>query len=311
VEGTEILLCYLRGTRIMTPSGEVLIEDLRIGDPVVTRFGGTQKIKWIGRQSFGSVFVGKNRAQIPVRIAAGALGPELPKRDLYVSPGHSMLLGDILVLAQTLLNGVTITQDWGPEDIHYVQLEFEAHDCVLAEGVWSESFADGPGMRNIFHNAAAFYKLFRAYRAPDRFTMCAPRPESGPALEAALRPVLALAAPRKPAGPIRGWIDHADGDALEGWAVDEAEPAYLVLLEVVLEDWVLGTTLACCYREDLAKSGFRQGWCRFRFPLPENFPISARRHLQVRRLGGGVALPMTAECMHGLGLSKEPWRLAG
>jgi len=311
VEGTEILLCYLRGTRIMTPSGEVLIENLRIGDPVVARFGGTQKIKWIGRQSFGGVFVRKNRAQIPVRIAAGALGRELPQRDLYVSPGHSMLLGDILVLAQSLLNGVSITQDWGSEDIHYYQLEFETHDCVLAEGVWSESFADGPGMRGIFHNVTEFYEIFPAYRAPDQFTMCAPRPEFGPALEAALRPVLALAAPGKAAGPIQGWIDHADGDALEGWAVDAAEPAYPVALEVVLGDWVLGATLACGYREDLAKAGLRHGWCRFLFPLPANFPASAGRQLQVRRRGGGAGLPMSAECLHGLGIGAESWRLAG
>jgi hypothetical protein len=310
-EGTEILLCYLRGTRIMTPSGEVPVEELHIGDPVVTRFGGTQTIKWIGRQSFGNVFVHKNRAQIPVRIAAGALGRELPKRDLYISPGHSMLLGGILVLAQTLLNGVTITQAWGDEDIHYYQLEFEAHDCVLAEGAWSESFADGPGMRGIFHNAAAFYETFPAYRAPDQFSMCAPRPQSGPALEAALRPVLALADPGKAAGSIRGWIDHADGEVVEGWAVDAAAPAYPVSLDVVLGDWVLGTTLACGYREDLAKSGFRQGWCRFLFPLPENFPLSARRHLQVRRAGGGAGLPMTAQCLQGLGIGAENWRLAG
>ncbi len=97
---TEVeLLCYLRGTRIATPAGDVPVERLAIGDAVVTRFGGYRKIKWIGRQSYGSRFIRNNRNQIPVRIAAGALGQNLPQRDLFVSPGHSMLLGDVLVLA--------------------------------------------------------------------------------------------------------------------------------------------------------------------------------------------------------------------
>ncbi len=299
-EGTEILLCYLRGTRIMTPSGEVPVEALRIGDPVVTHFGGVQKIKWIGRQSFAPVFIRNNRAKRPVRIAAGALGAGTPKHDLYVSPGHSMLVGGILLLAEALVNGVSITQDWAGDEIHYYQLEFQNHDCVLAEGAWSESFADGPGMRGMFQNAGEFYEMFPGYSAPDAFSMCAPRPEGGAALEAALRPVLALATPRK-AGPLQGWIDHAQGQVLEGWAVDTAAPYWPVALEVVLGDWVLGATLACGYRADLAKSG-RQGWCRFAFSLPENLPLSARRNLAVRRPGGGPGLPMTAECLQGLGI---------
>jgi hypothetical protein len=308
LEDAVTLLCYLRGTRIMTPSGEVPVEALRIGGGVATRFGGVQKIKWIGRQSFAPVFARNNHAKIPVRIAAGALGPKLPKRDLCVSPGHSMLINGILVLAEALVNGVTITQDWAGDDIHYVQLEFESHDCVLAEGAWSESFADGPGMRGMFQNAAEFYEMFPGYREPDKFKMCAPRPEAGAALEAALRPVLSRAGGGA-AGPLRGWIDHADGDVLEGWAVDAAEPAWPVILEVLLGDWVLGETLACGYREDLEKSGFRQGWCGLVFSLPENLPLSARRNLRVRRAGGGLDLPMTAECLQGLGIGASPWRL--
>jgi hypothetical protein len=310
VEGTEILLCYLRGTRILTPAGEVPVEDLRIGDPVVTRFGGAQKIKWIGRQSFAPVFLRNNRTKKPVRIAAGALAPDVPKRDLYVSPGHSMLLGGILVLAEALVNGVTVTQDWDGTDIHYYQLEFETHDCVLAEGAWSESFADGPGMRGVFHNAGEYYEMFPGYREPDEFKMCASRPEAGAALEAALRPVLGRAGGRA-VGPLQGWIDHADGEVLEGWAVDSTEPNWPVSLEVLLGDWVLGQTLACGYREDLANAGFRQGWCRFVFSLPKNLPLSARRNLRVRRAGGLLGLPMTAECLQDLGLSGQPWRLAG
>jgi hypothetical protein len=39
--------CFLRGTQIATPSGERRIEELAIGDPVITSGGVAYKIQWI------------------------------------------------------------------------------------------------------------------------------------------------------------------------------------------------------------------------------------------------------------------------
>jgi hypothetical protein len=286
----EVAVCYLRGSKILTPAGEIAIEHLNIGDAVITRCNGYQKIKWIGRQSFARRFVEKNRDKMPVRIAAGALGPQLPERDLLVSPGHSMLINGVLVLAKFLVNGITITQDFAGAEIHYYQLEFETHDCVLAEGAWSESYADTPGLRTQFHNAAEFYALYPNHQEPPRQTLCAPRPLEGKALERALRPVLSRASAAIIQGRLFGYVDEVGAGHIRGWAWDQGNPDLPVLLEILVHGRVIGTTLACDERSDVQAAGYGQGRCGFAFVLPFGLKRDFAHEIQVRRAADAAPL---------------------
>lgn len=285
-EGTRIAICYARGTRITTAHGERLIETLRIGDALPSRFGGMRRIKWIGRQTFTLAELQNNRALWPVRIAAGALGEGLPRRALTISPAHSMLLDGMLVLAKFLVNGVTITQPAPLADVAYYLIEFAAHDCVLAEGCWAESFADGPGLRAQFCNAAEFHSLYPTHETPATITLCAPRPESGPALEAALRPLAARSATGAP-GVLQGYIDIIDGRRVEGWAQDLAWPDMPQWLELSTPETVLGHALACSYRADLEAAGIGAGCAHFTFQAEADFPRTA---LRVRRVEDGAEI---------------------
>jgi hypothetical protein len=308
----DIVICYLAGTRIMTASGEVPIEHLAIGDLVVTRGQGVQPVKWIGRQSFSRRFIKPNSEQMPVRIEPGALGNNLPRRPLYVSAGHSMLIDGQLVLAKSLVNGVTITQFHAPDDIHYYQLEFETHDCVLAEGAWSESYADSEGMRAKFHNAAEFAALYPAYVSPPSPILCAPRPASGPDLAARLRPLAAAAASETSPGRLRGWIDSVSETGLvKGWAQDEANPNLPMLLEILVDGQLVDTVLACDHRGDLAEAGIAQGNCSFTVALPATIAPTSYASLAVRRAEDGAEIPMTPECATRLGWRTPPARRMG
>jgi Hint domain len=295
------LLCYLRGTHILTPTGEAFVEDLKIGDSVITRFGGIQPIKWIGRQTYDARFAKDNREHLPVCIRAGALGACLPARDLYVSPGHSMLLDGKLVLATSLVNGLTITQDWSPAIIDYFQIELETHDCVIAEGTWSETYADGPGQRDCFHNAAEFAALYPNHAPPSELTLCAPRPERGPKLAAALRDVVARASTSLRPGPLRGAIDTASAPfTIICWAQDTNHPHLPVALEVLLGDTVIATVLACDYRPDLDQAGIAHGRAAAFITTPVRLHPEQLKTLRIRRASDHAELLMSPECHAGV-----------
>jgi hypothetical protein len=275
-----LALCYLRGTRIATPAGDRPIESLVIGDAVITKFNGYRRIKWIGRQSYAARLIADDANQIPVKFAAGSLGPNTPSRDLFVSPGHSMLIAGRLILAKSLVNGITITQTHCPDQLDYFQIEFETHDCLLAEGAWSESYADSPALRATFHNAKEFYTLYPDHLEPPSQQLCAPRPLTGPGLEAALRPLLAKL-PLTP-GKLHGCIDEmSPSGIIRGWAWDEANPHRPVALEILNQHRLLGAILACDHRPDLAKAGLARGHCSFTFTTPHHLPRNAA--LTIRR----------------------------
>ena len=288
-------ICYLEGTQILTPTGEVKVETLKAGDTVVTRFSGLQKIRWIGRQSFSGESLKGDWRNIPVHIRAGALGDNVPSRDLYVSPGHSMLVDGTLLLAKNLVNGITITQGWTPEQVEYYQLDLGAHDCVLAEGAWSETFADAGDLREEFHNSADFTARFPNVRAPDAIALCAPRPEKGDALANGLITVLARAG-HKTAGKLRGHVDKVHGGfKVEGWAQDLSNPDLPVTLEVLHDGVVLGEVLACDYRPDLQKAGVGRGYSAFTFVSPIRLNPNLLSGLSVQRKSDGLRLGVNPE----------------
>ena len=184
-EATLAANCYAAGTRIRTPTGDVPIETLREGDQVLTACGAARPVRWVGRRSYAGRFLLGNRARLPIRFAAGSLGDGVPERDLLVSPEHGMAIDDWLTPASALLNGATITQAAAMEAVHYVHVELDSHDLLLAEGAPSESYVDD-GNRASFHNAAEYFPRHGEQAGhPARF--CRPRLTDGPALEAIRR----------------------------------------------------------------------------------------------------------------------------
>lgn len=140
---SQYLPCFVDGTRIATPAGLIEVERLTAGDTVLTASGKVATIRWVGRSAVSRVFADPVRV-LPVCIKAGALAENLPVADLYVSPGHALVLDGLLVQAGALVNGTTIVRDTEAAVVFtYYHIELENHDVLLAEGVPTESFLDG------------------------------------------------------------------------------------------------------------------------------------------------------------------------
>jgi hypothetical protein len=170
---------------ILTERGEVRVEDLAIGDMAVTISGEAKPIKWIGRRSYSGQFIAGNRAVLPILVRRGALAPDVPARDLWVSPRHALFLDGVLVPAEHLVNAQTILQADSVGQVDYFHLEFEAQEVILAEGAPAESYVECDN-RQGFHNAHEFAALYPDDARPS-FGYRLPLLEPGTAELAAIR----------------------------------------------------------------------------------------------------------------------------
>ncbi len=154
------VVCFQKGTSIRTPSGDRAVEHLAIGDLVVTHSGEAKPVKWVGRQRYTSWLRRWPGTVRPVLVKRGALGPDTPRRDLFVSPGHAFLIDGVLVTARLLVNGRSIVSvKPSAATIEYFNVELEAHDVIFAEGAAAETYFDC-GNRESFDNFAEFYRLY-------------------------------------------------------------------------------------------------------------------------------------------------------
>lgn len=152
-------ICFMAGTVIAVPGGVRAVEDLAIGDEVLTSEGARRPIRWIGRQTIIPLLANPLR-DMPVAIAAGALGEGLPCRDLRVSPAHALMIDGLLVEAGALVNGTTVRRMTGlSEAFTYYHVELTDHSLILAEGMPAETFIDNVSRRR-FDNGAEYEALY-------------------------------------------------------------------------------------------------------------------------------------------------------
>ncbi len=139
--------CFTEGTLIRTPGGDVPVEALREGDPVITQDHGPQVIRWIGRRAISAETLSADPTLHPIRIAEGTLGNS---RDLVVSPMHKMLVSgwraevlmgaaEVLIATRDMVNDETIRVQAGTRGVTYFHILLDRHEIIFAESAPTES----------------------------------------------------------------------------------------------------------------------------------------------------------------------------
>ncbi len=134
--------CFVAGTRILTPDGEVAVEALRPGMLVCTLDHGVQPVLWAGGRRVDQSELAACPELRPVRIRDGTLGN---RGDLCLSPQHAVLWQDRLVRAKHLAEygGGRFRVQAGRRQVSYHHILFAAHQIVMANGAPCESFYPG------------------------------------------------------------------------------------------------------------------------------------------------------------------------
>lgn len=136
------VVCYAKGTLILTKRGYVPIEKIRAGHKVITQGKIVDhvlqsKVK-VSPVVWASSFTSE---EAPICISKNAFGENYPFQDLHVSPDHCMLIHGKTVRAKFLVNDTTIYKTKCDEVVYY-HLECEKHSAIVANGVLSESYVD-------------------------------------------------------------------------------------------------------------------------------------------------------------------------
>lgn len=146
------MVSFTPGTQISTRNGFVSVENLKVGDEVITRERGYQTIRWIGSCTLTAAELIQNPQLQPVLVRKGAIGKDHPLRDTLLSPNQRVLLaktteqsedapeGLVSVSALLDLEGIDRV---AASDVTYVHLVFDRHPVVLGDGLWSDSLQPG------------------------------------------------------------------------------------------------------------------------------------------------------------------------
>jgi O-antigen biosynthesis protein len=207
VADSTVVACYRRGVRIMTDKGEAPIEELTIGDELVTFSGAIKPIRWIGSRAYDGRFIAGNRAVLPICVTAGALSDGVPARDLWVSPEHALYIDGALVPARLIVNDLTIAQIETVERVEYFHIEFDDHDILFAERAPAESYIEW-GNRMMFANSSEYARLYPQDGRPRRH-LGVPRLEWDSPKTAAVRARLLARALDRLGQSHRGFAQHS------------------------------------------------------------------------------------------------------
>ncbi|NLG91375.1 MAG: hypothetical protein GX486_05885 [Acetobacter sp.] len=150
-----VVVCFLAGSMIRTSEGDVAVEDIQIGDQLVTFDWEhdrevTRPVVWVGK-AHAKVRAGlpDDEAGYPVRVLKDAVADGVPYKDMLITAEHCLFFEGKFVPVRMLVNGVSIFYDKSITSYDYYHVETEQHAVIMADGMLTESYLD-TGNRRAF-----------------------------------------------------------------------------------------------------------------------------------------------------------------
>lgn len=146
----SVVVCFVRGSRILTAVGERPIEQLQSGDQLICGDGIHRPIRWIGSLHLDHAQLSAHPELRPIRLAPDSLAPGCPQGELFLSPQHRVLLSDwraevlfgedeVLVTVASLENDGSIRAVQTCREVDYFHILLDGHHTVWANGVECET----------------------------------------------------------------------------------------------------------------------------------------------------------------------------
>ncbi|MFT8472935.1 Hint domain-containing protein [Acetobacter persici] len=158
----EAVVCFLNGTLIETEAGLTPVENIRIGDQVMTYDTGRAECRaviWAGKRPVTvRADLPADEAGYPVRILKNALADNVPFEDLLVTPEHCLYFDGQFVPVRMLVNGASIFYDRSLPQYECFHIETAQHAVIRANGALTESYLD-TGNRRSFSQPGTLARL--------------------------------------------------------------------------------------------------------------------------------------------------------
>ncbi|EUK17461.1 Hint domain-containing protein [Commensalibacter papalotli (ex Servin-Garciduenas et al. 2014)] len=141
-----MIVCFLTGTMIKMGKGDCAVEDIQVGDMVLTYDPQTKtkvkkKVVWVGHQTARvNPKLTDDLAGYPVRIVKDAFKKGVPNKDLLITAEHCLFIDGHFIPARMLVNGRSIYYDYSMTSYDYYHIETEDHSVIWADGMLTESY---------------------------------------------------------------------------------------------------------------------------------------------------------------------------
>ncbi|BAU38668.1 outer membrane protein [Acetobacter pasteurianus NBRC 101655] len=150
--GATAEVCFLAGSMIQTPEGDVPVENIRMADTVIAYVQGVAQpttVTWTGKAHVVvRPHLQDDEAGYPVRILKDAISEGVPYKDMLITSEHCLFFDGKFVPVRMLVNGFSIFYDKSITSYDYYHVETEQHFVIQVDGMLTESYLDTGNRRS-------------------------------------------------------------------------------------------------------------------------------------------------------------------